>query len=73
MKVRSPCHQQMPLRCTNIDIPKIVSMRERCPFDRPPLHITVPMKQVKGAVHVIDPENIKTIPQLIISWKSRSS
>ncbi|KAI3974262.1 hypothetical protein MKX01_030931 [Papaver californicum] len=41
-----------------------VSQLSRCPFDRPPRHITVPLEKVKGPAHVIDPANRKTISQL---------
>ncbi|XP_026457290.1 uncharacterized protein LOC113358006 [Papaver somniferum] len=49
---------------TDADIPEVIEMRERCPYARPPRHITVPTKKGKLPIH-FNPDNRKTISQLL--------
>ncbi|KAI3985222.1 hypothetical protein MKX01_036950 [Papaver californicum] len=49
----------------NVDIPEIIGMRARCPYARPPRHITVPIKKGNTPIHIFDPDNRKTISQLL--------
>ncbi|KAI3990008.1 hypothetical protein MKX01_003711 [Papaver californicum] len=52
----------------NVDIPEIIKMRARCPYARPPRHITLPIKKGKTPIHIFDPDNRKTISQLLSKY-----
>ncbi|KAI3917470.1 hypothetical protein MKW92_039359 [Papaver armeniacum] len=43
----------------NVDIPEIVEMRTRCPYARPPRHITVATRKGKSTINIFDPDNMK--------------